>query len=497
MPNDPSGPQSPDQLGVHGRVEGVTRIGGRAIFLGILILAALIGGIIYGLNGGKSQQQAAAPPTPPVAPPPPVAAGPHFGADVPIVETPPPETPPPAVLLPPSAPPLNETSPTPVGGPNALPSGPSPAEIAEEKRLEEERQRELDAEKAREDELKRANQAPILLAGVGNGSGGGYSGGGGAPATLTIGPAGPSGPSGASGASGATGPAGAAGSPAGATGFAPGAGGAAAGAPGAAAGGAPGGAPGGAGAAPSSPTPNPGLAYLAGPTGQFASTAYTLQSGLNSRNNLQASRYAPATIFELLAGSVMPAELITGIDSEQPGLVTGQIREDVYDSKSGKFLLIPKGSRLIGVYSNGGSYGTSRVQVAWQRLIFPDTSSIDLLQMSGADVQGGGGLGGKVDNHTGQLIFSTLLSSVLAAGLALSQPTTTVVSSTTGTVAVPSQGALAAQGVASQLTQTTQGLIQKSLNQAPTVYVPKGYPFLVIVDRDMIFPGPYGPSLLP
>jgi type IV secretion system protein VirB10 len=93
--------------------------------------------------------------------------------------------------------------------------------------------------------------------------------------------------------------------------------------------------------------------------------------------------------------------------------------------------------------------------------------------------------------------LSTLLSSVLAAGLALSQPTTTVVSSTTGTVAVPSQGALAAQGVASQLTQTTQGLIQKSLNQAPTVYVPKGYPFLVIVDRDMIFPGPYGPSLLP
>jgi type IV secretion system protein VirB10 len=496
MPNDPSGPQSPDQLGVHGRVEGVTRIGGRAIFLGILILAALIGGIIYGLNGNKSSQQAAAPPTPPVAPPPPVAQGPHFGADVPIVETPPPETPPPAVLLPPSAPPLNEASATPPGGgPNVAPSGPSAAEIAEEKRLDAERQRELDAEKAREDELRRANQAPILLAGVGNGSGGGFTGGPG-PATLLAsagapGTTGAAGTTGASGPSGPSGPAGAAGA-AGSSGSAPGAAGAAPGAGGGAAGAAPGGA-----TAASGPTPNPALAYLAGPTGQFASTAYNLQSGAYSHNNLPSSRYAPATIFELLAGSVMPAELITGIDSEQPGLVTGQIREDVYDSKSGRYLLIPKGSRLIGVYSNGGSYGTSRVQVAWQRLIFPDTSSIDLLQMSGADVQGGGGLGGKVDNHTGTLIIGTLLSSVLAAGLALSQPTTTVVSTTQGTVAVPSQGALAAQGVGQQLTQTTQGLIQKNLNQPPTVYVPRGYPFLVVVDRDMIFPGPYGPSFLP
>jgi type IV secretory pathway VirB10-like protein len=235
---------------------------------------------------------------------------------------------------------------------------------------------------------------------------------------------------------------------------------------------------------------------LNGPTGQYAPSSSTYQLAHTHDNDLKASRYASTTIFELLAGAVIPAELVTGIDSELPGLVTGQVREDVYDTKSGRYLLIPKGSRLIGVYQNSSGYGGSRVLVAWQRIIFPDTSSIDLLNMTGNDVQGGAGLGGKVDNHTGTLIFGTLLSSILAAGLALSQPTTTAVATTTnGVVAVPSQGQLAAQSVGQQLGQTTQGLIQKTLNEPPVVYIPKGYPFLVIVDRDMVFPGPYGPSL--
>jgi len=496
MPNDPKGPQSPDNLGVHGRVEGVTRIGARAIILGVIVLGVLVAGIVYGLNSGKQSQQAQNTTLPPVAPVQ-QTAGPHFGEDVPIVETPPPDTPPPAVLLPPSPPPLASETTTPAA---VASTGPSAAELAEEKRLDAERQRELDEEKARQDDLKRANEAPILAA-VGNGSGGGFSGngssgpgstrtGGGTGAVNASGTvAGPNGAGGQAGPNGATGPGGATGA-AGAAG-AGGAGGA----------GGPGGAAAqGAGAQqtplPTSGSQNTTLAFLNGPTGQFAAAPYSLPQSGPRDNNLPANRYAASTIFELLAGAVIPAELVTGIDSDEPGLVTGQVREDVYDTKSGKYLLIPKGARLIGVYQSGGGYGNSRVLVAWQRLIFPDTSSIDLLAMTGADVQGGGGLGGKVDAHTGQLIFGTLLSSVLAAGLALSQPTTTTVATTTsGTVAVPSQGALAAQGVGAQLTSTTQGLIQKTLNQPPTIYIPKGYPFLVIVDRDMVFPGPYGPSL--
>ena len=167
--SDPRGPKSPDELGVHGRVEGVTRIGPRALLLGLVIAAVVVGGILFGLNSGKQnqspQQTAAVLPTPLQAA---QTAPPAFLNNVPVVETPPPETPPPAVLLPPSAPPLAQASPTAAAG--TAPSTPSPAEVAEDKRLEEERQRELDEEKARQDELKRANQAPILLAGVGNGN---------------------------------------------------------------------------------------------------------------------------------------------------------------------------------------------------------------------------------------------------------------------------------------------------------------------------------------
>jgi len=509
---DPKGPDSPDSLGVHGRVEGVTRIGPRALLIGLLVIGALVGGVLYGLNSGKQTQQAQVAQLPPTAAPQ-VTDEAHFGEDVPIVETPPPETAPPPVLLPPSPPPANTPAPAAtLAAVSVIPTGPSPAQVAEQKRAEEERQRELDEEKARADALKTAQLSPIFVA-SGGGGGGGFSGnggggsapsgsngesrstGGGAPGSAgatgggapgSAGATGGSAPGGASGGGGSAG-----GGSFGGSGGGGGTGGGAAGASSAGGGGAAaGGAGGGAGGAGGTSSQS---AFLSGPTGQFAAPAY-LPEG--TRNNLQASRYAPSTIFELLAGAVVPAELVTGIDSEVPGLVTGQVREDVYDTKSGKYLLIPKGTRLIGVYQAVAGYGSSRVLVAWQRLIFPDTSSIDLLNMTGADVQGGGGLGGKVDNHTGQLIFGTLLSSILSAGLALSQPTTTAVATTTGgTVAVPSQGALAAQAIGAQLTTTTQGLINKTLNQPPTVYVPKGYPFLVIVDRDIVFPGPYGPSL--
>jgi type IV secretion system protein VirB10 len=463
----------------------------------VLIIVALVGGVLYGLNSGKQTQQAQIQSLPPTAAPQ-VTDQAHFGEDVPIVETPPPETAPPPVLLPPSPPPANTPAPATAAPASILPTGPSPAQVAEEKRADAERQRELDEEKARADALHTAQLSPIFVSSGGGGSGGFSGNGGGGNA-----PSGSNGESratggGAPGSAGATG-GGAPGSAGATGGGAPGgagaAGGGGAGSGGSAGAGGGGGTGGGAaGAASAGGAAAPGAAtFLSGPTGQFAPPAY-LPEG--TRNNLQASRYAPSTIFELLAGAVIPAELVTGIDSEVPGLVTGQVREDVYDTKSGKYLLIPKGTRLIGVYQAVAGYGSSRVLVAWQRLIFPDTSSIDLLNMTGADVQGGGGLGGKVDNHTGQLIFGTLLSSILSAGLALSQPTTTAVATTTGgTVAVPSQGALAAQAIGAQLTTTTQGLINKTLNQPPTVYVPKGYPFLVIVDRDIVFPGPYGPSL--
>ena len=145
---DPKGPDSPDSLGVHGRVEGVTRIGPRALLIGVLIIVALVGGVLYGLNSGKQTQQAQIQSLPPTAAPQ-VTDQAHFGEDVPIVETPPPETAPPPVLLPPSPPPANTPAPATAAPASILPTGPSPAQVAEEKRADAERQRELDEEKAR------------------------------------------------------------------------------------------------------------------------------------------------------------------------------------------------------------------------------------------------------------------------------------------------------------------------------------------------------------
>ncbi len=454
-------PSSPDELqsGIRGRVEGVTRIGPRAMLLGALMVTALLSGIIFGVTRTpKSQsQQIASTTVPPVAPPQPSPAQ-HFGENVPIVESPPPVTAPPAVLLPASPPPLQQDTGFASPPPNSmLATSPvavstlDPTMLAKQKQDNEELRR-RDEAAARAQTLQRAYQAPIFASAQGGGAAPNGLNGSGPPAAAVAASA-PDPPA-AGNASVASGSSASSGNA-------------------------------------SSASAN--LAYLSGPTGQFASTGFALQRSGPGNNTLPATRYAPSTIYELTAGTVIPAALITGIDSEQPGLVTGQVREDVYDSKSGRHLLIPRGSRLIGVYKSDVAFGRSRVLVAWQRLIFPDTSSIDLLNMTGADVQGGGGLGGKVDNHTGQIIGATLLSAVLAAGVQLAQPPTqTVVGTSGGAVAIPSAGQLAAQGVGQQIVGTTQGMIQKNLDVPPVVYVPKGYPFLVIVDRDMIFPGPYG-----
>ena len=197
----------------------------------------------------------------------------------------------------------------------------------------------------------------------------------------------------------------------------------------------------------------------------------------------------------MVAGSVIPADLITAINSQNPGLITGQVREDVYDSLSGRFLLIPRGSKLIGVYKNDVSTGQSRILVAWKRLIFPDTAAIDLVNMSGADTEGNAGFEGRVDTHFGQLLAQTLLASVITAGLQLSQPQQATSSTTTGTTTVVPPGAIAAGSIGQSVAQTLNSEIQANANVPPTIYIPKGYPFLVVVDRDLVLTTPYGGAL--
>jgi type IV secretion system protein VirB10 len=177
--------------------------------------------------------------------------------------------------------------------------------------------------------------------------------------------------------------------------------------------------------------------------------------------------------------------MITAIDSELPGLISAQVRENVYDSKTGRYLLIPKGSRLIGLYKNDVAYGQSRVLVAWGRLIFPDTTSIDLQNMSGADVEGGAGVAGTVDNHYGKIFGAAILTSILAAGVQLASPQNSSI------LTAPSSGQVVGQAVGQQIASVGTQILQKNLNVPPTLHIPKGYPFIVVVDRDIVFSGPY------
>ena len=204
-------------------------------------------------------------------------------------------------------------------------------------------------------------------------------------------------------------------------------------------------------------------------------------------NYLQAERTAALSPYEVKAGSQIPAVMISGINSDLPGMITAQVRESVYDTRTGKYLLIPQGAKLVGRYDSQIAYGQSRVLVVWERIIFPDTSSISLLSMPGADTGGYAGFTDQVNNHFARIFGSAILMSIIEAGAELSQPQ----SNTTN--AAPTPGQVAAASVGVQLAQTSNGLLQKNLSIQPTLEVRPGYKFNVMVSKDMILPGAYTP----
>src|SRR5258707_258750 len=142
------------------------------------------------------------------------------------------------------------------------------------------------------------------------------------------------------------------------------------------------------------------------------------------RRTVSLDRLAnPASRFVVQAGAVIPAALITGIRSDLPGQVTAQVTENVYDSPTGKYLLIPQGSKLVGAYDSQVSFGQDRVLLVWTRLLMPNGRSIVLERQSGADAQGFAGLEDEVDHHWGRLVMAAALSTVLGVGSELGATT--------------------------------------------------------------------------
>jgi type IV secretory pathway VirB10-like protein len=189
---------------------------------------------------------------------------------------------------------------------------------------------------------------------------------------------------------------------------------------------------------------------------------------------------AKASPYVVQAGTVIPAALITGIRSDLPGQITAQVTEAVYDSPSGKYLLIPQGAKLIGHYDSSVAFGQSRVLLVWTRIIMPDGSSIVLERQPGADTEGYAGLEDEVDNHWGMLFKAAVLSTLLSVGAeaGTSQDENNLVQ------AIRS-------GASNSISQTGQQIVQRQLNIQPTLTIRPGFPVRVIVTRDLVL-APYG-----
>jgi type IV secretion system protein VirB10 len=212
------------------------------------------------------------------------------------------------------------------------------------------------------------------------------------------------------------------------------------------------------------------------------------RSFLTSNSNAQSvSTYRlerAASPYEVMAGTVISAALITAINSDLPGQVLASVTEPIFDSATGQHLLIPQGTRLIGEYDSQVAFGQRRVLLVWNRLILPDASSIALDRLAGADAAGLSGLEDGVDRHWRELLAGAALSTLIGVAAELAAPDR---GAGQGQVIVATR-----QSLQDSVNQVGQELTRNSLNVQPTLTIRGGYPIRVIVSKDLVL-RPYQP----
>jgi type IV secretion system protein VirB10 len=183
----------------------------------------------------------------------------------------------------------------------------------------------------------------------------------------------------------------------------------------------------------------------------------------------------PASPYQLMAGTVIAASLVTGLSSDLPGFVIAQVTENVFDTVSGRFLLIPQGSRLVGKYDNVVAFGQERALVVWQRIIRPDGSSIVIDNLPATDTGGYAGLADQVDLHTWKLLKGVALATVLGVGSELAFGSS-------------DNDLIRALQLSTQATTNRAGqrLVERNLNVQPTITVRPGWPLRVIAHKDLV-----------
>jgi len=200
------------------------------------------------------------------------------------------------------------------------------------------------------------------------------------------------------------------------------------------------------------------------------------------------TRTPPVTPMELKAGTVIPGLLLVGINSDLPGMVVGQVSENVYDTATGRYMLIPQGTRIIGVYDSRITYGQKRVSIVWNRLVYPDGSSLNIAGSPGADLAGYSGIKGRVDNHYGQLLTAALFTSFFTAAIDIASGGSVSDSN--------SNESKSAKDILAETTATTIAgvgarLAERALDIQPTIVIKPGTRFNVMVTQDVAFLYPW------
>uniref|UniRef100_B0T9F9 Conjugation TrbI family protein n=1 Tax=Caulobacter sp. (strain K31) TaxID=366602 RepID=B0T9F9_CAUSK len=231
----------------------------------------------------------------------------------------------------------------------------------------------------------------------------------------------------------------------------------------------------------------PPLAFAGPEAAPTPAAGLSAKEGFIARASAPQANYAPGlpqpplSPYEVKAGSVIAAALVTGLNSDLPGMVVAQVTQPVFDHATGRVMLIPQGARLIGKYDSQVGYGQDRVLLVWTRLIYPSGRSVDLGAMTGADVTGAGGLSDRTDTHLPVLARAIGLSTLISIGGAAAQ--NSVARGSDNLVLQDGAG-----GIASQASQTGQRLVERDLQRNPTLRIRPGFPVRVMVDKDLILP---------
>ncbi len=211
-----------------------------------------------------------------------------------------------------------------------------------------------------------------------------------------------------------------------------------------------------------------------------------LKGGSNETRN-SGNLQMPASPYQVMAGTVIAAALVTGIKSDLPGDVIATVTEPVYDTATGRFLLIPQGSRILGKYNSQVSFGQSRVQMVWNRIILPDTSSLTLDNLVGTDPAGYAGLEDEVDQHWGRIFAGAALTTLLGIGAELAAPENR---QNGNRIVIAGR-----DGLQDSVNQVGQEMTRRNMNIQPTLTARPGLPVRIIVARDLQV-RPYQPLFL-